>query len=571
MSNGKNLRERLVKRAVELLRDKPAAELEAAMDDLGLTPAEKTEVRTRLRTPTPPPSPPNPEELRQLESFNRLVQDVRRGKAVLFLGAGVSLDVGMPSSGALVEALKALGRSYGAPVEETKEYQLPEVAGLLERARLQREAIDTLRERIQSGYNQVPAPHRRGAFRLLPYLGELNKRILTTNWDELIEAAFREAGEPFVVVRRDQELVSSGSAAHSILKLHGDFSDPDTLVISDTDYTGARNAILQRGGLAGSLWGAVSALLAHKSCIFVGYRHADKDIRLLRTLITARQMGRENRNYMVGLFDESEQRGLADWENMDVVPATASQFFLALAQELAEFANRQDDLERIFRREAAPFLEFYAPFGAGKHALLDEVERRARVEGWWDEEIIRIDLRQAPAPLTRPALTERLAAAMGQTGIKQSGELNRALDQKRRLLVLVERTEAVEGAWDELIDFISQEVAPAVKAVDERGQPRGLRSRLILSGRYRVQGWPVTYNRYAEMFPLSPFSLSAVREMVGKYTLFRHPKAAIPPPSAELVSQIYEITGRSHPGFIKLILDDVMEKATGADGLRRKR
>jgi hypothetical protein len=553
MPDRDTIREEQVQKAVQLLKDKPEVERETFIEVLALTPAEKEEVRRRLWAP-PPLRPPKPEVLREMETFQRLVQDVRRGKAILFLGAGVSQDVGMPSSGALVDVLRSLAKSYHVSLHlEEQEYTLPTIAGLLERESLRHEVIETLKDRFDEAFrSQAPPPYHKGCYRLLPYLGELNKVILTTNWDDLLELAFRETG--VATIRRDRELPSLAATAHAVVKLHGDFTDPNTLIVSDTDYVRARNAISRPGELAGSLWGTVSTLLAQNSCIFAGYRSSDEDMQLLRSLVATRQMGVETRNYMVGLFDESEQKGLKDWLRMEVIPATASQFFVALAQELAEFANRRDDLDRIFRREASLFLEFYAPFGAGKHALLDEVERRAKSEGWKDEQTIRIDLRLEPRPLTAAGLTQHMAKAIGQPWIQRGEQLSKALRDKRRLLILFEHTEAIETGWKELTTFVNGVVAPVVRELDESGR----HSRLILSGRYPIEDWPFSFKRDAEVFPLSPFTLSAVREMVGKYTLFHDPQAAIASPSSQLVKQIYDLTGRSHPGFIKQILDDLM-------------
>jgi hypothetical protein len=543
-----------------LLKDKPEVERETFIEVLALTPAEKEEVRRRLWAP-PPLRPAEPEVLREIETFQRLVQDVRRGEAILFLGAGVSQDVGMPSSAALVDALMSLAKSYRITIEEQK-YTLTSIAGLLERDGLRLKVIEKLKERFDQAFrSQVISPHRKGLFRLLPYLGELNRLILTTNWDDLLEMAFREAGEPVVTIRRDQELSFLAAAVHAVVKLHGDFTDPGTLIVSDTDYARAGHEIAQPGGLAGSLWGMMSVLLSQYSCIFAGYRLTDEDMQLLRSLVAARKVGAETRNYVVGPFDESEQKGIKDWLRMEVIPATASLFFVALAQELAEFANRRDDLDRIFRREASLFLEFYAPFGAGKHALLDEVERRARGEGWREEQIIRIDLRPELQSLTAAGLTQHMAKAIGQPWIQQGEQLAQVLREKRRLLIVLEHTEAIEAGWKEFTTFISGVVAPVVRELDASGQ----RSRLILSGRYPVEDWPFSFKRYAEVFPLSPFSLSAVREMVGKYTLFHDPQATVAPPSLRLVEQIYDLTGRSHPGFIKQILDDLMKKSEKPD------
>ncbi|MBC8492383.1 MAG: SIR2 family protein [Chloroflexi bacterium] len=575
MAKQSPIRERLVETTVRLLRDiHDEAEREQLMDGLGLSRTEKNEVGKRLVAVTVPP-PPKPEELRKSEVFQRLVQDVRRGRGLLFLGAGVSQDVGMPSSSQLVDALNSLAKGYGIQLDETQEYDLPTIAGLLERSRMRQELVETLRDRFDEAFRSQPIlPHRKGFFRLLPYLGELNRLILTTNWDDLLAQAFREAGERYVIIRRDRELPYMATAPHAVVKLHGDFTEPDTLVVSDNNYVLARNALTRPGGLAGSLWGMVSTLLAQYACIYVGYSLGDPDMNLLRLLIAARQLDPESRNYMIGPFSEEEQRSLEQWvAGMQVISCKAGPFFVALAQELAQFANRRDDLDRIFRREAPVFAEFYAPFGTGKSALLDEVERRAKAEGWKDEQIIRINLREEPSPTSIASLTECLARVLSKPWIRRREDLQKPLREKRRLFLIFDHTEAVEDGWEDFTGFVSEVVAPVVRELDEKSRPamRELvaerpRSRLILAGRFPVEGWSFSFKRYMETFPLSPFTLSAVREMVGKYVLFSDPRAEVTPPSTRLVEQIYDITGRSHPGFIKGILDDLIRKSRTPDG-----
>ncbi len=562
MPDSDAIRENNVEGAVALLKNLSEEQRDRYFGILVLTDEEKREVKKHLWTvPSPERMPLG--SLRDIEAFQHLVEDVRRGKAILFLGAGVSLDAGMPSSGALVDALLALARSYRIEIEREKQYSLSEIVGLLERAGFRREVLETLQDRIEDAYRQEPPPHQRGVFRLLPHLNEINKVILTTNWDELIERAFWAAKEPVTVIRRDRELVKWAVAEHAVVKLHGDFSDPQAIVVSDTDYARIKAEISRPGSLAGSLWGTVGALLAQYSCIYVGYRLADENMNLLRLLVASHQLEAQTRNYVVGPFDKSEQQGLKDWAQMEVVPATAGEFFVALAQELAQFANRQDDLDRVFRREAAPFIEFYAPFGAGKHALLDEVERRAisRDQGWKPEQIARIDLEKISGSLTEATLTQQLADKLGRPWIQRGEDLEPALRGKGRVLLLFENTEAIEEKRGTFTDLVSLAIAPTILDLNQKGK----RSRLILAGRYPVEGWPYSFKRHAEMFPLSPFSEDAVWEMVRKYVLANDPTAQSPVPPRELARQIYQVTGRSNPGFIKHILDDLMQRSKQPD------
>lgn len=562
------LREDVVQRFAELLRDKSEAERTQTFALDILTPEEADEVRRRLYERRPAPRV-CPKRLREDQTFQRLVQDVRRGKALLFLGAGVSQEAGMPGSSALMDALVSLARSYRVTLPEPTDeehYTLPGISDRLEQARLRREFIEALKARFEVAYQQVPPPHHRGIFSLLPELTQLSKVILTTNWDELIEQMFREEGEPATIIRRDRELGLIPMAKHAVVKLHGDFADPELLVVSEADYIKARNAILKPGGLAGSLWGYTGTLLAQYSVIFVGYRGADTDTKLLQALVANRQLFPETRHYMVGPFDESERRGLKDWAGMEAIITPAQDFFVALAQELTEFANREDDLDRIFRRDAAPFMEFYAPFGAGKHALLDETERRAKAEGYTDEQVVRIDLSLLAAPVTLEGMVGGVANAINRQRIARGEDLRAALESKDRLLMLIENTEHLDAWQKNLADFVEGLAMPAIDSLNEKLAGRGLPSRLIICGRHRVEEWSSAFRRRAEIFPLSPFTEAGVTEMIRKFVRLRAPTTGAVRPAPELVKQVYQITGGGRPRFVKAILDQLAQAATAGGG-----
>lgn len=563
------VREEVVQRFVALLRDKPESERAQTLALPILSSEEADEVRRRLYERQPEPRMRSPKGLREDRTFQRLVQDVRRGKAFLFLGAGVSQEAGMPGSTALVDALVSLAQSYRVDLPEPTDegqYTLPAIADRLERAGLRRELIEALKSRIEGAYQQQPPPHSRGIFPILPELTQLNKVILTTNWDELIEQTFREGREPVAVIRRDRELALMAVARRAVVKLHGDFADPELLVVSETDYISARNAILKLGGLAGSLWGYMGTLLAQYSFIFVGYRGADTDTQLLRALVANRQLFPETRRYMVGLFDESERKSLRDWVGMEAIIAHAQDFFVALAQELAEFANREDDLDRIFRCDAAPLMEFYAPFGAGKHALLDEIERRAKAEGYADEQIVRIDLSKVEAPVTLGGLVRGVARVIDRPWISRGEDLRTALESKDRLLMLIENTEHLGADQKALADFVSGLVVPAIDTLNERLAGRGLPSRLIVCGRHRVEAWSSAFRRRAEIFPLSSFTEAGVAEMIRKFVRLRAPTTGAVRPAPELVKQVYQITGGGRPRFVKAILEQLAQEATAGGG-----
>ena len=98
---------------------------------------------------------------------------------------------------------------------------------------------------------------------------------VTTNYDDLDEQILREAGERFNVVVRDQDLPYVSSDATTLLKLHGDRRQPDTIVVTEQDYrTYFRRFPRVKDKLTG--------LLLEKTFLFVGYSVNDPDFNQLR-------------------------------------------------------------------------------------------------------------------------------------------------------------------------------------------------------------------------------------------------------------------------------------------------
>ena len=63
----------------------------------------------------------------------------------------------------------------------------------------------------------------------------LPNHIVTTNYDNLLEESMSVNVQLYTVVSQDSELLSKASD-HYILKMHGDLSKPETMVLKESDY-----------------------------------------------------------------------------------------------------------------------------------------------------------------------------------------------------------------------------------------------------------------------------------------------------------------------------------------------
>lgn len=106
--------------------------------------------------------------------------------------------------------------------------------------------------------------------------------LATTNFDFLLEAAFREVGKPcHPVVDEHQLSIRNPYPGPVLYKIHGDLHRPDRMVLTESDF----DSYLVRNPLYATV---LSAELATKSSVLIGYSLGDPDLRQLLAVIRER-------------------------------------------------------------------------------------------------------------------------------------------------------------------------------------------------------------------------------------------------------------------------------------------
>jgi hypothetical protein len=197
-----------------------------------------------------------------------LATAIRDRRAILFVGSGVSASLGIPTWDGLVgEIAKELGyepdvfKSLGASYLTVAEFYRLKMGGIGKlRSWMDRKwTIDE--EKLQSS-------------RVHNLIIDLGFPIIyTTNYDRFIEDSYRLLGHAYhkVVGLRDLTNIAVGT---QIVKLHGDFSDDNSLVIAESDY-------FERLNFESPLDIRLRADVLGKSILFIGYSLSDINVRLL--------------------------------------------------------------------------------------------------------------------------------------------------------------------------------------------------------------------------------------------------------------------------------------------------
>lgn len=200
---------------------------------------------------------------------DELVSAVRERRAILFAGAGLSMNVGLPSWQEFIDRM----------AEELK-LDPNEVLGpgtsyhtLAEYYRIKQGSIGPLRSWMDRHWKVSEEKVR--ASRMHELIVELDFPIIyTTNYDRNIEAAFAAHGREFVKVANARDIAKTRDGVAQIVKFHGDFEDDDSLVVTETDY-------FNRLAFDSPLDLKFRSDALGKTVLFIGYSMTDMNIRLL--------------------------------------------------------------------------------------------------------------------------------------------------------------------------------------------------------------------------------------------------------------------------------------------------
>ncbi len=197
-------------------------------------------------------------------TFYEMIDDLSlaltREKLVIFVGAGVSKNSGLPTWGQMVHSFAA---AIGYPMPDrlaTEEYiRIPQYYYCMDESEGHASYYDLLKSMIPEDVK--PNLLNELLVSLQP------KHIVTTNFDTLLDQVARG----YQVIREDRDLLT-GKSRHYLLKLHGDIRRPEKMVFKEDDY-------LQYSETHRLMETFLKSLLIDHTFLFVGYSLNDYNLK----------------------------------------------------------------------------------------------------------------------------------------------------------------------------------------------------------------------------------------------------------------------------------------------------
>lgn len=200
--------------------------------------------------------------------INQLVEAHRTRSLVLFVGAGVSMELGLPSWRELIDHM-ARELDFEPDVFRSHGSQLT----LAEYYRITKGQIGPLRSWMDREWHAQATDIGRSRIHELIVRADFDL-IYTTNYDRWIERAFEHHGRPYLKIASVADLSNTCAEGTQIVKFHGDFDDDTSLVLDETSF-------FERLEFESPLDIKLRADVLGRSVLFIGYSLSDINIRYL--------------------------------------------------------------------------------------------------------------------------------------------------------------------------------------------------------------------------------------------------------------------------------------------------
>lgn len=197
----------------------------------------------------------------------RLFEYIRNEEVVIWAGAGMSLYAGYPSGQKLADIFyESLTKEEASLIP--KNLSLLNLTEDIYRIRgsknsiyklLEKEFVDFIPSSIEHHEKLATIPHF--------------KTIITTNYDLLFEKTIVNKS----VVNKPEDISYLSPQKTHIIKIHGDLSNKNDLIITQTDY----NNFFKKNSSSNILWTHIKNIIATKNILFLGYGYEDSNISVI--------------------------------------------------------------------------------------------------------------------------------------------------------------------------------------------------------------------------------------------------------------------------------------------------
>ncbi len=238
-----------------------------------------------------------------------IVDAIKKDKLILFIGAGLSVPLGFPNwNGLVTKILNEL-------LEEDKKYQIL-IDGLKTEMFGTLEVLDKIKIRKKEVYQvldrEIDIPLDGLNLELHKKLGKISSKIITTNYDRVIESATKFKK---VVFDNTFHIANLSEKENFLLKLHGCIENPEKCILFQNEYDDlyTNTAAVDK----------LKSLISDNTILFIGFSLADEYVKKQFEYINKLYSGFTKNHFILttdNFFEEVigvRPIKLSDWDQLD--------------------------------------------------------------------------------------------------------------------------------------------------------------------------------------------------------------------------------------------------------------
>ncbi len=261
--------------------------------------------------------------------FEKLIKLVRKEKVSLFIGSGFSIEAGVPS----VTTLKELILQELENDEQRQEHK-DDSLDVLSEYYVEENCLGSRNELISLMKKAFEfEPQCMDDHKMLASIPHF-KTLFTTNYDTLLEDSYPENERN--IVRNDVDCTYTDKRT-TIYKVHGDFTAPDDVVITTSDYNKFKKASWPNQ----LMWNDVFSEFLKKHILFIGYSLSDDNVIEIISRISKRVGKNRKQMFLIAPSIKQSHKKKLDKMGVKYYEAVASDFLKELNTSLLE--NISDD------------------------------------------------------------------------------------------------------------------------------------------------------------------------------------------------------------------------------------
>lgn len=198
-----------------------------------------------------------------------LKKAIHQKKVILFVGAGVSKNIGLPLFSELIDEVARRLNYDPCIFKSLSNYQ-----SLVEYYQIKRKGIGDLRSFMDVEWHKQDTTilDTTSIYRDIVELSF--PMIYTTNYDSWLEKAHEHFGKPYVKIVGVKDFVHISDGITQIVKFHGDFSDDKSIVLTESSY-------FERLDFSSPLDIKLRSDMLGMTILYIGYSLEDVNMRFL--------------------------------------------------------------------------------------------------------------------------------------------------------------------------------------------------------------------------------------------------------------------------------------------------